>query len=93
MNPRIQKITDDIDRTKAKISELQTLLPELERKKTDAENTEIRRLLHSANILPGDIAAFIETIKTNRQSSRVNIGNAGAAPPITRLEDTENDDV
>jgi len=93
MNPRIQKFTDDIERTKAKITELQALLPELERKRTDAENTEIRRLLHVANILPGDVAAFIETIKAHRQGSRTNIENAGNNSSATRQEDTENDDV
>ena len=99
MNQRIQKIIDDIERTKAKISELQALVPELERKRLDAENTEIRRLLNSANTAPADVADFIESIKTNRQESRTNNngrspreGNPAAdTPPEIRQEVSDND--
>jgi len=41
LNAKINKVVDDIEKTKAKIVELQALLPELERKRTDMENTEI----------------------------------------------------
>jgi len=94
MNQRIQKISDDIERTKTKITELQTLLPELERKRLDAENTEIRRLLNSANIAPGDVAAFIESIKNHRQDSRTNNGRPPRAdtPPEIRQEVSENEE-
>ena len=97
MNQRIQKAIDEIERTKAKIAELQALLPELERKKLDLENTEILRLVRSANIAPGDIAAFIESIKQGRQDSRVNDGRprteiSGAAAPAIRQEVSENEE-
>jgi len=99
MNQRIQKVIDEIERTKAKIAELQTLLPELERKKTDLENTEIVRLVRSANVAPGDIAAFIETIKNPRQDSRTNDGrmpcadNSGEGiPPEIRKEATDKNE-
>ena len=100
MNQRIQKAIDEIERTKTRIAELQALLPELERKKQDLENTEILRLVRSANIAPGDIAAFIESIKTNRQDSRANNGrfpraeNTGAEPPpaIKQEEASKNDE-
>ena len=102
MNQRIQKAADEIERTKAKIAELQALLPELERKKTDLENTEIVRLVRSANIAPGDIPAFIASIKNNnRQESRANqngrppnAGDPGAAtvPQIKQEEASESDE-
>jgi hypothetical protein len=101
MNQRIQRAIDEIERTKAKIAELQALLPELERKRKDLEDNEIVRLVRSANVAPGDIAAFIESIKTNRQDSRKNNGQpprhdyAGhgvtAPPPEIRQEASEND--
>jgi hypothetical protein len=97
MNPRIQKAYDDIDRTKAKIAELQALLPELERKRTDLENTEIVRLVRQANIAPGDIADFVESIKTNqqadlpRQNSRVQDGRQPSAPPSTLNQEEVSD--
>ncbi|MCL2078758.1 MAG: DUF4315 family protein [Oscillospiraceae bacterium] len=82
MNQRIQKIDNEIERTKAKIAELQALLPELERKKTEMENNEVLRLLRSANIAPGEVAAFVESIKNNRPDSRTN--NLSAAASIHR---------
>ena len=63
MNPKIKKVIDDIERTKAKILELQTLLPELERKRIDMENTEIIKLVRSADILPAELPAFLESLK------------------------------
>jgi len=99
MNQRIQKAIDEIERTKAKIAELQALLPELERKLTNLENTEIVKLVRSANVAPGDIAAFIESIKQGRQDSRTNNGrpqhteNTDAAPlPAIRQEVLENEE-
>ena len=65
MNSKINKVIDDIEKTKTKIAELQALLPELERKRVDMENTEIIKLLRSANIAPADIPDFIEKIKTS----------------------------
>ena len=98
MNQRIQKTIDEIERTKTKIAELQVLLPELERKKTDLENTEIVRLVRSANVAPGDISAFIASIKQCRQDSRTQsgrqhgIGNTDTPipPEIKKEEATES---
>ena len=67
MNPKIKKVIDEIDRTKAKITELQNLLPELERKRIDMENTEIIKLVRSADILPAELPAFLESLKTPKE--------------------------
>ena len=63
MNLKINRIIDEIARTKAKIAELQTLLPELERKRLDMENTEIVRLVRSANIAPAELPGFVESLR------------------------------
>jgi len=65
MNPKINKIIDEIARTKAKVAELQTLLPELERRRLDMENAEIVRLVRSADIAPADFPDFIASLKTS----------------------------
>ena len=41
MNPKIAKINTEIDKTKAKIAEFQARLRELDRQKTEIENTEM----------------------------------------------------
>ncbi|MDR0905240.1 MAG: DUF4315 family protein [Oscillospiraceae bacterium] len=77
MNPKLQKTIADIERTKAKISELQELLPELERQKTDLENTEIIKAVRSAYVKPGDVDAFIASLRvkppTNIKNEREEI--------------------
>ena len=85
MNQKINKKAEEIERTKAKIAELQALLPELEREKTGLENTEIVRLVRSANIAPGEVAAFIEAIKKGRQDARLPGANDNA-PPASRSQ-------
>ena len=63
MNPKINKIIDEIERSKAKITELQALLPELERKRIDMENSEIVRLVRSTKIALADFPEFLKSIK------------------------------
>jgi len=62
MNPKINKIIDEIARTKARIVELQALLPKLERKRIDMENTEIIKTVRNANITPADLPEFIASL-------------------------------
>ena len=64
MNPKIKKAKEELERTKAKIIELQALAPQQERNITDMENTEIIRLVRSANIPLDDLPEFIASIKT-----------------------------
>ena len=72
MNQKIQKVISDIEKTNEKIKELQALLPELEKQKTDLENLEIITLVRSAKIAPADFAAFIklyqENVKVEKQT-------------------------
>jgi hypothetical protein len=63
MNPKLQKTVREIERTKAKIAELQALLPELEAQKTDLENTEIVKAMRSACVAPGDLADFLASYR------------------------------
>ena len=71
MNPKIRKVIDEIERTRTKILELQTLLPELERKRIDMENSEIIKLIRSSDILPAELPAFLESLKTPNGSAFV----------------------
>ena len=78
MNPKINKISGEIERTRAKIVELEALLPELERKKTALENDEIIKQVRSASVLPGDISTVLNAIR------------ATAGPPTEYIEETDN---
>lgn len=88
MNPKIRKAIEDIERTKAKIAELEALLPELERKRTDLENTEIIRLVRSANVAPEKLTAFIEAFKAGNTSAL----SASQPNSVVRQEVADNDE-
>ncbi|MDR3278686.1 MAG: DUF4315 family protein [Oscillospiraceae bacterium] len=70
MNPKLQKTVRELERTRARIAELQTLLPELEKRKTDLENTEIVKAVRSASVAPGDLAAFLRTLRAEPAARR-----------------------
>jgi hypothetical protein len=63
MNPKLQKTIKEIERTTAKISELQTLLPELEKRRTELENLEIVRLVRTANVTPGELELYLRSLR------------------------------
>jgi len=77
MNAQINKAINDIEKTKAKIAELQALLPELEKKKTDLENAEIVRLVRKASVEPNALAGFLDSIKI--KPSAPELGTQGLA--------------
>jgi DNA repair exonuclease SbcCD ATPase subunit len=93
LNPKIQKIIKEIERTKAKIAELQALLPELEKQRTDLENLEVIKAYRAANVKPEDFTAFIEAYQA---SLLVKPEPAPARSPLpnytnTLKEDSENE--
>ena len=63
MNPKLQKVIIDIEKTNTKIKELQILLPQLEKQRIDLENDEIITLFRSSKIAPDDFADFIRMYK------------------------------
>ncbi len=65
MATKLQKVCAEIERTKAKIAELQALLPALEKQREELENSEWIRALRTANVAPADFTDFIETYKAN----------------------------
>jgi septal ring factor EnvC (AmiA/AmiB activator) len=65
MNPKIKKIEAEIERARTKIAELQSREKELERQKTETENTGIVAAFRSANITLEDLPAVIAAFKKN----------------------------
>ena len=74
LTAKLEKTVREIDRARAKISELQALLPELERQRTELENAEIVRVVRDASVAPRDLEAFLRAIRP------------GASPNITQTE-------
>lgn len=61
MNVKIERIHKDIEKTKDKISEFQARLRELEKQKTELENTEIVDVVRGMDISITDLAALLKT--------------------------------
>ena len=58
MNPKLQKVIDEIDMLKKKISRYQSRLRNLERRKTELENDEIVALVRGIDIAPDKLGEF-----------------------------------
>ena len=65
MNPRIEKITETIAKTKRKIADAQSRLRELERQKIELENADILAAVRSIDVPPEELKAFIQKLQTN----------------------------
>jgi len=63
---KIEKINVEIEKAKAKIAEDQAHLRELERQKTELENTEIVGIVRDVKMSPQELAAFVRKFKENK---------------------------
>ena len=63
MNPRIEKITEDIAKLKRRIINSQTRLRDLERQKVELENADIIAAVRRIDVPPEEIAALIQKLQ------------------------------
>lgn len=63
MNPKIEKLAKDIEKTKAKIAEQQARLRDLEKQKTELENTDFVAVARSYHLTPQELAEFLKMRK------------------------------
>lgn len=61
MNPKIEKLAKDIEKTKAKIAVQQARLQDLEKQKTELENTDFVAVARSYHLTPQELAEFLKT--------------------------------
>jgi DNA-binding transcriptional regulator YhcF (GntR family) len=66
---KTEKINTEIEKTKAKIAEDQARLRELERQKTEQENTEIVGIVRDVKMSPQELAAFVRKFKEDKEVS------------------------
>ena len=87
MNAKIERVSKDIEKAKGKISEFQARLRELEKQKTELENTEIVDVVRGMNITITDLAALL---KTSRATSGQNVQRSAATATTTIETDKED---
>ena len=88
MNPKIERVNKDIEKTKVKLTEQQTRLRELEKQKTELENMEIVDVVRGMDISLADLAALLKTgDKTSGQ-----LGPKSTPPIEIETEDTQDEE-
>ena len=63
MSSKMKKLLLEIEKTKGKVSEHQMRLRELERQKTELENTEIVELIRSTKMNTSELAIFLKEFR------------------------------
>ena len=81
MNPKIEKLDKEINKTKARIADLQAKLRELEEQKKELENTDFVAIARSFHLTPAQLADFLKT----RQADPT------AVPPAKEQEEMYED--
>ena len=61
MNPKIEKLEKEIDKTKNRIVEMQAKLRDLEKQKTELENTDYVAIARSFHLTPQQLAEFLKS--------------------------------
>lgn len=64
---KTSKIISDIEKTKTKIGELQAKLRDLERLRTETENTEIIELVRAIDATPEEIAVMLRAMRESQK--------------------------
>ena len=71
MNPKLKKICDDIEKTKTKISDMQSKLRDLQQQKTEIENADIIAMIRSINVPPEEFGEFVRLFKEQQKTAVV----------------------
>ena len=61
MNPKIDRLEKEIEKTKGKIADMQDRLRDLEKQKTELENTDYVAVARSFKLTPQELAEFLMT--------------------------------
>ena len=65
MSSRLDKISSDLAKARAKRDEWDRRTKELERKYREVENTEIQEMVHAANLTPDKLAELLQLFATD----------------------------
>lgn len=89
MNPKIERVIKDIDKTKEKITEFQSRLRELEKQKTEFENIEIVEAVRGMDIPLNDLPAILKAL---REQNGAPFTSGQVGPKSTKPNKEENEE-
>ena len=87
-NEKVQKIDDEIIKTKAKIAAYTAKLRKLENEKTERKNAEFLAIVNGADVSPDELMAFI---KGQREQSGDNTIETPNMPPDSGITETDKE--
>lgn len=90
---KIDKITNEIAKTREKITDLQTKLRDLERQKTEQENNEIVELIRGVDVTPRELAAFIEAYRQQGAQAALDAATGLQAGPEQEPEPVDEPEI
>jgi len=88
LNTKIQRISNEIAKTKVKIQEQQARLRDLERQKTEIENLEIVNAVRAMNI---SFAELAELLRQTKPSSLAALATSGQVGSMSENNNDEED--
>lgn len=94
MNVKIERVNKDIEKMRAKISDMQGGLRELERRKTELENTEIVDIVRGMDISLAELAAMLKGggVTSGQVDPKPAPPAKPAIPTNTDMEDNDNEE-
>ena len=71
MNPKLKKLIDEMEKTKVKISDMQSRMRDLERQKTELENADIIAMIRGIDVPPDEFGEFVRLFKEQQKNKAV----------------------
>ena len=71
MNPKLKKVIDEMEKTKVKISDMQSRMRDLERQKTELENADIIAMIRGIDVPPDEFGEFVRLFKEQQKNKAV----------------------
>ena len=71
MNPKLKKLIDEMEKTKVKISDMQSRMRDLERQRTELENADIIAMIRGIDVPPDEFGEFVRLFKEQQKNKAV----------------------
>jgi len=92
LNPKIERITNEIEKLRGKMTAYQNRLRELERQKTELENADIIAAVRGVDVAPDELAAFIRMFRAQQGGAVPNLDTSpNPTNEATPSVDTDSD--
>jgi len=71
LNPKLKKVIDEMEKTRVKISDMQSRMRDLERQKIELENADIIAMIRGIDVPPDEFGEFVRLFKEQQKNKAV----------------------